>query len=422
MGHVYEATDLRLDRRVAVKVLRAPYGASPELRKRFAREARAVAQIQHEHVVAVFDAGALPSGEPYLVLEYLEGRDLRSLLQEQGTLTAPRAVRLMHESCLGLAAAHARGVIHRDLKPENVFIVSRGKHAELCKVLDFGLAKLRGGDECDLQTRLGVPFGTLHYMSPEQARGEADVDERTDVYSAAAVLYEALSGERPHTADSAHALLYKITHEQPIRLEQRCAHLPPGLADIVHQGLTANLQLRTPSMETFARSLERFMRPMEARPSPPILDAAAAELETLPERLADGRASSDSTARLRRPARTLLVSAGVLGAGLLWLHGHSSSAPRVQAATQGTKAAWTSVLPSAAGAASGTDTESVLARSAESAPPGAISVSSHDQRSRPPTPPPKPSARAVPTRSSPMGDPMGFDRQNPYAESSAFNR
>ncbi|HET9957432.1 MAG TPA: serine/threonine-protein kinase [Polyangiaceae bacterium] len=259
MGQVYEARHLRLGRRVAVKLLRAQLGSSDMLRKRFEREARAAAQIEHDRVVAVFDFGVAKNHQPYLVMEYLEGLDLRALLRAEGSLAPPRAVRLLRDACLGLEAAHARSVIHRDIKPENLFVVHPSGGPESCKVLDFGLAKLRAAGASDLHTANGLPLGTLHYMSPEQARGDGDVDERTDVYGCAAVLYELLSGQRPHTAESPHGLLYKITHEPVRRIEEHDAWLPAGLAEVIHRGLEIERSLRPMSIEAFRKSIEPFL-------------------------------------------------------------------------------------------------------------------------------------------------------------------
>jgi serine/threonine protein kinase len=258
MGQVYEARHIRLGRRVALKILRSDL-TSEGIRMRFEREARAAAQIEHEQVVSIFDFGMDGTEEPYLVMQYLEGSDLRAVLREQGPLAAPRAVRLLYDACLGLEAAHARSVIHRDIKPENLFVIRRSSGSETCKVLDFGLAKLRAFDTSELQTAAGVPFGTLHYMSPEQARGDDDIDERTDVYACSAVLYEMLTGQRPHAADTPHALLYKITHETPRRIEEHSPWLPPGLADVVHRGLEKDRAFRPTSIEVFRKLLEPFL-------------------------------------------------------------------------------------------------------------------------------------------------------------------
>lgn len=422
MGQVYEAIDIRLGRRVAVKVLRSASGALPQLRKRFEREARAVAQVQHEHVITVFDYGIAPTDEPYLVMEYLEGQDLRGLLREQGQIAAPRAARLIHDACLGLAASHERGVIHRDLKPENLFVVSQGRRSEICKVLDFGLAKLRDSGDCDLQTRAGTPFGTLHYMSPEQARGETNVDERTDVYSLAAVLYELLSGERPHTADSPHALLHKITHEAPVRLEQRCAYLRPGLANLVHHGLATDPALRPVSIEAFGRLLAPFAgRDLESSCCD---EDSVNDRETKPDNLAAPGAKVHEAGWWWRSRRIILplVLASLVGAvGLVWLTRPAAppSGPAKREQVELTLLERPDVPPALSADVPASPTSSVdrLEQSA------AISKSTrHAARPAPPivaTVAPAP-ALSVSAAVSPPG--TGFDRVNPYAESTSAAR
>lgn len=309
MGQVYEGRHLRLDRRVAIKILRADLTASPNARKRFEQEARAAAQIEHEHVVTVFDCGIDRGREPYLVMEYLQGQDLRALLREHGTLAAPRAVRLLYDACLGLRAAHQRGVIHRDVKPENLFVIRNGSGLETCKVLDFGLAKLCALGFSDLHTAAGLPIGTLHYMSPEQARGDEDIDERTDVYSCSVVLYEMLCGERPHAAESPHALLYKIIHEAPRRIEEHGAWLPPALADLVHRGLDKDPARRPLSIDVFLKLLEPFLGLAGAVGG----GGETSTQDTQPDGLAPPR--SRRASKTARPSRGRTVAGAVATAG-----------------------------------------------------------------------------------------------------------
>lgn len=285
MGDVYEAEHLRLGQRVAIKLLRAEHATSTARRRRFEREAQAVARIQNQNVVRVFDFGSAPDGEPFFVMEYLDGRDLRALLRHEGALTTPRAIRLILDVCAGMRAAHGVGLIHRDLKPENLFVERSVDGLESCKILDFGLVKVldRGGGE--LNTKVGVPLGTLSYMSPEQARGEADVDARSDVYSLCAILYEMLSGERPHRADSQHALLYQVIHQEPRRLTDVSPFVPEQLANVIHRGLAKRRDRRPASVELLAGELQSFAGgstrrvdslPMSTQPADERTDAAPA--------------------------------------------------------------------------------------------------------------------------------------------------
>ncbi len=320
MGRVYEGRQLVLDRRVAIKVLRSPTSASVAANSRFEREASAMARIQSAHVVSVFDFGRGPRACPYLVMEYLEGRDLRALLKEHRALAAPRAARLLQGVCRGLAAAHEQGVIHRDLKPENLFVVVRDG-AESCKVLDFGLAKLLDTCRPEHPTQAGIPLGTLHYMSPEQARGDTDIDERADVYGCAAVLYELLTGKRPHVAESAHALLYRIIHEDPARADHVYPDVPAALADIVQAALARDRKQRPASIGDF----EAMLRPFAGASPVSGNDRSSlgSEAETLSGSTAQLLGAASAPTTRPRTARThghlRLVAGMLIGSGTTWL-------------------------------------------------------------------------------------------------------
>jgi hypothetical protein len=203
MGAVYRARDMRLDRLVAVKVVRAELLGDPEARRRFKREAQIVARLQHPSIVAVFDYGTFDDGGAYLVMELVRGEDLRRVLLREGRLDLPRTARILSSVCGGIESAHREGVLHRDLKPENILLPGGDVEA---KVLDFGVAKVideaRGGqtlgatDAASLVTAAGIIVGTPAYMAPEQLRG-AVPDARTDVFSLGVVTYEMLTGELP---------------------------------------------------------------------------------------------------------------------------------------------------------------------------------------------------------------------------------
>ncbi len=201
MGEVYEAQHSSIGRRFAIKFLHPLLAGNSEVVARFQREAQAAGGLENENIAAVVDIGTADDGAPYLVMEYLEGEDLAHLLVRGGPLPVPRAAYIIIQACRGLAAAHSRGIVHRDLKPENLFICKRNDGSDLVKVLDFGIAKLHTGRPGTGLTQTGTTMGTPFYMSLEQARGAKEVDHRTDIYALGVILYEILSGTKPHPGE-----------------------------------------------------------------------------------------------------------------------------------------------------------------------------------------------------------------------------
>ncbi len=199
MGTLYRGVDTTLQRPVAIKMLLPQLVSDPNVAARFDREALAVSRLDHPNCVRVFDAGTMPDGGKYIVMQLLEGRELRHVIAE-GPLGLDRALDFALQVLRGLEHAHRRGLVHRDLKPENMFVVVDDDGREVVKLVDFGIVKLLGGDEPKL-TRAGLVFGTPRYMSPEQVTG-GKIDERADLYSVGIVLFEMLTGAAPFEADS----------------------------------------------------------------------------------------------------------------------------------------------------------------------------------------------------------------------------
>jgi serine/threonine protein kinase len=251
-SHVFAAEHTRLGKPVAVKILRAEVAVSQRAALRFRREATAIARLQHEHIVSVIDCGELDERIPFLVMELLEGEDLRSLLRREGPLPARRAVQIVIEACRALAAVHAAGLIHRDLKPENLFITHRSGGEDWCKVLDFGVAK----QETSVATAQDSLIGTVRYMAPEQLSDSSAVDPTTDVYALGAILYECLAGAPSSDAVSVHEIMYQIMNREPTPLLERCPHLPPALAQAVHRALARERERRPQSAAEFAALLQ----------------------------------------------------------------------------------------------------------------------------------------------------------------------
>jgi eukaryotic-like serine/threonine-protein kinase len=258
MGEVYRARDTRLGRDVAVKVLPSTFSADPDRLQRFEREACAAGALNHPNILAIYDVGKHDSS-PYVVSELLEGETLRKRITGMA-LPQRRAVEYALQIAHGLAAAHEKGIVHRDLKPDNIFITKDGR----VKILDFGLAKLTQANSDQPQTEIptrrvdtdpGVVMGTVGYMSPEQVRGQR-VDQRTDIFSFGAVLYEMLSGRRAFHAESAADTMSAILKEDPPDLSEMNHNVSPALERLVNHCLEKNPEGRFHSARDLAFALE----------------------------------------------------------------------------------------------------------------------------------------------------------------------
>ena len=266
MADVFEAEHLALGQAVAVKIVAAALALHPEVEARFRREARAAARIRSEHVATVLDVGEDPELGLFLVQELLRGEDLASLLLRRGRLPAHLACGIAHQAAMALEKAHAVGVIHRDLKPGNVFLTAGDDGALQVKLVDFGIAKVLEESETHPITSAGTVIGTPQYMSPEQARGEADVDGRSDVYSLGAVLYEALSARAPYAGEGPpEELLLRVVREPVVPLETLQPDVPPEVTGLVGQ-LMARDRVERPASASEARARLAAIYPDLGRP------------------------------------------------------------------------------------------------------------------------------------------------------------
>ncbi len=256
MGSVYRARDVRLERDVAIKVVRAELLSDPDARRRFRREAQLVARLQHPSIVSVFDYGTFPDGAAYLVMELVRGEDLRRLMTREGRLPPPRAARILSQICAAIDAAHREGILHRDLKPENILLI--GGEGEV-KVLDFGVAKLFGedrplddGSPGATLTVEGTILGTPAYMAPEQLRGEP-LDERSDVFSLGVMAFEMLSGDLPFGRGPLADIVLRQARGVPaLRKDAGSPDIPPALERAVQTALGMDASMRPPSPSAFA--------------------------------------------------------------------------------------------------------------------------------------------------------------------------
>lgn len=256
MAHVYLARHDELDTRVVVKVLDRALARSPEMIRRFEREARAAARIDHPGIVRILDAGQHVGGDLYILMEYLEGENLEERLERIGRMTESVAVGLIHQAAQALAAVHARGVIHRDLKPANLFLVRDLAVAggERLEILDFGIAKLLESPP-GLETRTGVLMGTPAYMSPEQCLGARRVDHRSDLYALGVIVFEMVCGRRPFECAGAGEYVMAHTSEPPPAVHVFAPGISPGLAGVIARLLAKKPANRFASADDLEQAL-----------------------------------------------------------------------------------------------------------------------------------------------------------------------
>jgi serine/threonine-protein kinase len=267
MGVVVAAHHLQLDEKVALKFLLPEAVRSPEALARFEREARAAVKIKSEHVARVSDVGKLDSGAPYMVMEYLDGGDLSSMLQKQGKLPADQAVAFVLQAGEAIAEAHSLGIVHRDLKPSNLFCIRRRDGQLSIKVLDFGISKITsspGGGSASKDmgmTKTTAVVGSPVYMSPEQMQSSKGVDHRTDIWSIGIILYELLSGRVPFEADTVTELAVLIVTEPVPPMGAVALGLPPGLEQVVLRCLEKSRDRRYQNISDLAEALAPFAPP-----------------------------------------------------------------------------------------------------------------------------------------------------------------
>jgi serine/threonine-protein kinase len=236
MGVVVAAHHIELDERVAVKFLSPSALADPEAIARFDREVRAAARLRNEHIARVYDAGKLPDGARFMVLEYLDGEDLAARVRRVGPLEPRVAVRYLLQACSAVLEAHGKGIIHRDIKPANLFVIERPDGTESVKILDFGVMKRVGGAQPNAdpqQTEPGTIIGTPFYTSPEQLRGSASVDGRTDIWALGATLYELLTATPPFPGKTYAQIIANVLEAAPMPMGELRPSVPEKLAAVV---------------------------------------------------------------------------------------------------------------------------------------------------------------------------------------------
>ena len=266
MGLVYRATHVKLRRQAAVKILHPSLAASPDVRSRFEREALASGKIDHPNCVAVYDSGHLPDGSLYLAMELLDGRSLADVLEQEGQIAPGRALHILGHILRGLSGVHQAGLIHRDIKPENIFLIRSGADEDFAKLLDFGIAKPMRGELSDdgvKLTQAGMAFGTPIYMAPEQALGNP-LDGRADLYAAAVLGYEMLTGQPPFYSDDKLEVMSMHTARPVPPMRQRLIRggrpVPSSIEKLIVRGLTKKPGDRYATAEAFLAEVENALR------------------------------------------------------------------------------------------------------------------------------------------------------------------
>jgi serine/threonine protein kinase len=257
MGAVYEARNLRIDKRVALKVMRADLRTDRALVRRFEREARAAAKVRSSHVVDVFDLGDLPDGDHFIAMEFLEGESLWDRLQREGPLSpedlAPIATQLLD----GLAEVHAAKIVHRDLKPGNIFLARASDGGELVKILDFGVCKLQTPTRSEVSTGVGNILGSLGYLCPEHLEhGPKALDGRADLYAVGVILYRCASGVLPYRASTVSELVAKLREGRAPPLTEVVQGIDASFSAIVAKAIDWDPKARYQSAAEFRRALD----------------------------------------------------------------------------------------------------------------------------------------------------------------------
>jgi serine/threonine-protein kinase len=298
MGRVFLAEHVRLQRKVALKVLLPEYSSRPAAVQRFFTEARAVNRIGHEHIVEVTDDGTSPSGEPFFVMELLGGETLAQRLAAGGAMPLWRALGIVVQVADALAASHATGIVHRDLKPENIFLITRHGDPDYVKVLDFGIAKLvlevgelaeqeaaapalaappAEGPGAESKTKTGAVLGTPFYMSPEQCRGLKEIDHRSDVYSLGIVLYQMVTGVVPFDADVPSAVLLQHVVEPFPKVRERVPGLPEAFELALERAVAKAPEERWQTMSELRQALAALLPDGGVRTTGPFGVTSAAD-------------------------------------------------------------------------------------------------------------------------------------------------
>ncbi|HEX8789828.1 MAG TPA: serine/threonine-protein kinase [Polyangiaceae bacterium] len=395
MGVVVAARHEQLDQRVALKFVRSEAISNQDAVQRFLREARAAVKLKSEHAAKVLDVGTLESGAPYMVMEFLEGRDLGQVLAEQGPLSVEAAAEWIVQACEAVAEAHSSGIVHRDLKPQNLFLARSVGGASKVKVLDFGVSKSLTLSDAGGLTQTRTMLGSPLYMSPEQMRSSRDVDARSDVWALGVVLYELLTRRWPFEAESMPELCLKVVSDPPTPVTDFRPDVPRPMVEVIERCLQKDPALRYENAAELAAALE----PMAPPASRVIVERARMAMAST------GAAQNKAT--LRSPeafARTAPTPAAPTPAA--WGSGRGESRAPVQE-TKRSPVLWIGLGVAAAAAMTAVLVYVSRHPDAPVPPPSTASAASVSAPTPPPPPPPAvvslETSEPVPSASAPSG-------------------
>ena len=440
MGVVVSALHLELEERRAIKLMLPSVLGDRESVERFFREARAAARLRSSHAAIIHDIGRLDSGAPFIVMEHLDGTDLKRILEARGHLPIGEAVTLLLQACEAIGEAHSLGIIHRDLKPGNLFVARSVSGEPLLKVVDFGIAKVPDRQGSQGLTRVHTLLGTPLYMSPEQMRGASAVDARSDVWSLGAILYRMVTGETPFSGDNVPTICSAVLYDEPVAPSQRTASIPPALDAAILRCLAKDPADRFASVAEFAAAIRPFAgaQPDQgaAAPSPPpverraeisrlastfVASASAPSAPSAPQETKNstvrGSSWTPGPASSRTPTRSaLLVAAVVIVAGVgAWFATQSSRSPASRRAPSSLAAEPVPDAASASLPSSGVQAAPApLPEPAASAAPSASAAA--------PASAPSPSTPAAPTSTPAAIRPTPAPVVKPTASQDAFGR